>query len=106
MVALSDAEWAPFWISYKSLKKRVKDLKSKARPSSFDMEDAEDAEAAAGKCGGAGACCVDRPPTAQDLACSAGEVGSVSLLCMYGARRRYPGFGWGPLSLSGMPGRR
>lgn len=26
VVALSDPEWSPFWVSYKSLKKRVKDL--------------------------------------------------------------------------------
>ena len=100
IVALSDSEWAPFWISYKALKKRVKDLKAKERAESAaaaqaspsDLEDAAAAEATGGKCGGGGACCVDRPPTAQDLACSAGEVSWI----WWGL-----GLGDGPLDFAG-----
>lgn len=83
MVALSDAEWAPFWISYKALKKRIKELQLQAPrhrgggggggagagatgEGATDGADSED-------CGG-GKCCAEEEPTPKDLACRAGEV--------------------------------
>ena len=93
-VALSDAEWAPFWISYKALKKRIKELQSRqaavsvmalasaSAPSSADEGGGGGGgggAAGGGKCdsssasGGSGG---GRAPTPKDLARSVGEVGA------------------------------
>lgn len=67
IVAMSDAEWTPFWISYKALKKRIKDLQRGGGCAESDEEKARAASSGGGQ--------YSSPPTPEDLSCRVGEVG-------------------------------
>ena len=64
VVALSDPEWAPYWVSYKALKKRVKEL-TDSPPPGTQPKDTQPPTAAPPS---------NTEPNPKDLAQSAGEV--------------------------------
>ena len=64
VVALSDPEWAPFWVSYKALKKRVKELTDSPPPPGTQPKDRDTAAVPHS----------NTDPNPKDLAQSAGEV--------------------------------
>jgi len=68
VVALSDPEWAPFWVSYKALKKRVKELTDSPPPGT------QPRDAGTGAHGHHATPATNTEPNPKELAQSAGEV--------------------------------
>ena len=120
VIALSDAEWAPFWISYKALKKRIKELHDPEHPGPHPPRPSATAaagpappaageggsppaaaaaaavEAGAGS-GGEGPSATNTEPTPKDLAQREGEVRFVVRLCARRAGLGWAGLGWAGL---------
>jgi hypothetical protein len=69
VVALSDPEWAPFWVSYKALKKRVKELTDSPPPGTQPRD-----AGTGGAHGQHAAPATNTEPNPKELAQSAGEV--------------------------------
>lgn len=91
MIALSDAEWAPFWISYKALKKKIKELDPEERVA----VGAGGPTATGGGEGSGGegqGSATNTEPTPKALAQSAGEVRA---MMEDGGRYRYRTFSQG-----------
>lgn len=83
MIALSDAEWAPFWISYKALKKKIKELDPEQHAAAGPGPAQQRVPAVAGGPTGGGdgsggegqgVSATNTEPTPKALAQSAGEV--------------------------------